>query len=381
MDLPSRWKMVGRSDAMMLVVLLMATWVVTPSTAQQQKVTTLPEPTVEVLLRQGVILGAQEEAGNGRIFYSFKTIPFAEPPVGNLRFKDPVPSGPWPGVRNGSIETPKCPQLTNSTVEGQEDCLYLSVYTPRPYRSNLPVMVWIHGGGFTNGYAEFLSPLPLLTKDVVLVVIQYRLATLGFLSTGDSELPGNLGLKDQRMALLWIQDNIHDLGGDPGKVTIFGESAGGASVHFHVLSPMSSGLFKRAIMQSGTTLCPWAIREDHKQVSRKIGEMFNCSSVSDPYPLSSAGLVACLRDVPYQDLISAQEDFVIFNNAPQVMMPRVDGHFLPDYPAILLRKGWYNKVDIISGVTQDEAAVISLSKIFDDFGRGDRTIFFFFLVK
>ncbi|ROT75313.1 hypothetical protein C7M84_006159 [Penaeus vannamei] len=182
--------------------------------------------------------------------------------------------------------------------EGSEDCLYLTVYTPKshalkatlpasqPFESDLPVMVWIHGGAFILGNSEDYRP-PLLTKDVVLVTVQYRLGTLvgsapppspplaryskdrmlavascriikhGWLplfqdssprGRGD---PGNLGLKDQVMALRWVQDNIRDLGGDPGKVTIFGESAGAGSVHHHVLSPMAAGLFQRAIMQSG----------------------------------------------------------------------------------------------------------------------------------
>ncbi|XP_042856542.1 juvenile hormone esterase-like isoform X2 [Penaeus japonicus] len=354
--------MVGERYSMEVrVAFLMTTWMAALS-MPMEKAATLPEQpeSVEVLLRQGAIAGAQSEAGNGRSFYSFKTIPFAEPPVGDLRFKDPIPAGAWPGVRNGSIATPYCPQLINSVVFGQEDCLYLSVYTPQPHRADLPVMVWIHGGGFTNGGAESFSPLPLLTKDVVLVVIQYRLATLGFLSTEDSELPGNLGLKDQRVALLWVQDNIHDLGGDPGKVTIFGESSGAASVHFHILSPMSSGLFSRAIMQSGMALCPWTLREDHKQVSAKIDQLFSCSRPGDLHPLNSSALVACLRNVSHQELTLAQEDFFIFNTDPQVMLPRVDGKFLPDHPAILLKKGWYNKVDFISGITQDEALLADL---------------------
>lgn len=353
--------MVRPSYTMKLRILLLAALMATLTKAQQQKATTSTEPSVEVRLRQGVISGDLSEAGNGRVFYSFKTIPFAEPPVGDLRFRDPVPAGPWAGVRNGSIATPKCAQLSNnSTVQGVEDCLYLSVYTPRPYASDLPVMVWIHGGGFTNGQGESYGPLPLLTKDVVLVVMQYRLGTLGFLSTEDSVLPGNLGLKDQRLALLWVQDNIRDLGGNPGQVTLFGESAGAGAVHFHVLSPMSSGLFCRAILQSGTSLCPWAMAENHREVADKIGQMMNCSRPYDQQPISSSALVACLRNAPYQDLIAAQKEFVIFNESPQVMLPRVDGHFLPDYPAILLRKGWYNKVDIISGVTQDEGAVLGL---------------------
>ncbi|XP_037804945.1 cholinesterase 1-like [Penaeus monodon] len=312
------------------------------------------EETVQVQLQQGVIEGARSEAGEGRFIYSFQTIPFAEPPVGDLRFKNPVPAAPWSGVRNGSLLTPMCIQqhaILGTKPEGQEDCLYLSVYTPRPYESDLPVMVWIHGGGFTIGGGGVYTPLPLLTKDVVLVTIQYRLSTLGFLSTGDSEIPGNLGLKDQTMALRWVQGNIRAFGGDPAKVTIFGESAGGASVHFHVLSPMSAGLFQRAIMQSGTAVCPWALREDHSEVAARFGEMFNCSGSS---PLTSSELVACLREVPAEDLIKAPKKFLVISEFPSVMTPSVDGEFLPDHPATLLREGRYNKVDVMTGVTKHE---------------------------
>ncbi|ROT66436.1 JHE-like carboxylesterase 1 [Penaeus vannamei] len=310
------------------------------------------------LLPSGVIEGARSEIAEGRFVYSFLTIPFAEPPVGDLRFKNPVPAAPWSGVRNGSLPTPMCPQLftlVEAKLQGQEDCLFLNVHTPRPHEADLPVMVWIHGGGFTIGNSAFYGPAPLLTKDVVLVVIQYRLSTLGFLTTGDDEIPGNLGLKDQTMALRWVQDNIRAFGGDPGKVTIFGESAGAASTHFHVLSPMSAGLFQRAIMQSGTALDPWAVREDHSDVATRFGEMFNCSGSS---PLTSSELVACLREVPAADLIEAPNKFKVFVDFPSVMAPSVDGEFLPDHPARLLRDGRYNKVDVITGTTQHEGQSI-----------------------
>ncbi|XP_042888719.1 venom carboxylesterase-6-like [Penaeus japonicus] len=298
-----------------------------------------------VQLQQGVIEGVRSEVGGGKIVYSFKSIPFAQPPVGELRFKDPQPAGAWTGVRNGSLPLPKCPQFgigmfkgEEAVVEGEEDCLYLSVFTPRPFASDLPVMVWIHGGGFLFGGGEEYKPFPLLTKDVVVVIIQYRLGTLGFLSTEDSELRGNLGLKDQTVALQWVQDNIRDLGGDPGKVTIFGESAGGASVDFHVLSPMSKGLFTRAIMQSGTALCPWASRRGHRDVATKLVELLNCTSVSLSPSLDSSALLTCLRGVPFDQLVTVQLQFNV----------------------TLLRKGLYNKVDIISGVTAHEGALFSI---------------------
>ncbi|XP_063592164.1 venom carboxylesterase-6-like [Penaeus indicus] len=358
-----------RSWLGIVVVFLVAT---STSAEEEEEEAPTPPPTVEVQLQQGVIKGLRNEAGEGRFFYSFKTIPFAQPPVGDLRFEDPLPAEGWTGVRDGSAVTPKCPQLSISTyvsgdgiiVEGQEDCLYLSVYTPQPQAKDLPVMVWIHGGAFILGCAEQYSPLPLLTRDIVLVVIQYRLATLGFLSTGDAELPGNLGLKDQTLALRWVQDNIRNFGGDPDQVTIFGESAGGASVHFHVLSPMSKNLFKRAIMQSGTSLCPWALREDHREVLTKLIPLFNCSGVHRiSGSLDSAATVACLKKVPAEKLTSVQLACNVWNGNPTVMLPRVDGEFLPDHPAVLLREGNYNKVDLIFGITKHEGETAALMTV------------------
>ncbi|XP_071528395.1 venom carboxylesterase-6-like isoform X3 [Panulirus ornatus] len=332
--------------------------------------------TVEVRLKQGVILARREEvdddASGGRrrrrrrYIYSFKGIPFAKPPVGDLRFRDPVPHGAWSGRRNGSFVPPFCPQLSleaslkgKTEVIGEEDCLYLNVFTPKlGTTAGLPVMVWIHGGAFVSGGSEDHDPRPLLTKDVVIVVLQYRLGTLGFLSTEDSVLPGNLGLKDQTLALRWVQDNIRDLGGDPARVTIFGVSAGGASAHYQMLTPHAKGLFSRAILQSGTALCPWALREDHRQVALRIGEHLNCSGVNaTPPDANTTQLLACLQEAPLHDIVLTPTIFSVWNSLPWVMAPRVDGVFIPDHPAALVRSGRYNHVDLMTGVTRDEGSV------------------------
>ncbi|XP_042887469.1 venom carboxylesterase-6-like [Penaeus japonicus] len=304
--------------------------------------------TVQVQLQQGAIEGSRSEALGGRPFYSFKTIPYAEPPVGKLRFEDPVAAGAWEGVRNGSLPPPACPQPLPTAETQKEDCLYLNVYTPRPFKSNLPVMVWFLPGAFIYGSMGLYRPEYLLRKDVILVVVQARLGILGFLSTEDSELPGNLGLKDQTLALQWVQSNIHDLGGDPDKVTIFGQNSGSVSVHYHILSPMSKGLFKRAIMQSGSALCSWAIREDHRMMANHIGRWLGCPV------MNSTELVNCLKKVPVEQLIA------VLNNlpSPYIMVPRIDGEFLPAHPATLVREGRYNRVDIISGKTRDEGSLL-----------------------
>nr|XP_027227009.1 cholinesterase 1-like isoform X1 [Penaeus vannamei] len=308
------------------------------------------EETVSVQLLQGVIEGSRSEAKGGKSFYSFQGIPYAEPPVGSLRFKDPLPAGAWEGVRNGSVAPPACPQPFYP-LKTSEDCLFLNVFTPRAYKSDLPVMVWFLPGAFVVGSMEIYRPEYLVAKDVVYVTVQSRLGILGYLSTGDSELPGNLGLKDQTLALKWVQDNIHALGGDPDKVTIFGQNAGGASVHYHILSPMSKGLFKRAIMQSGTALCSWSVREDHRYMAGQIGSILDCPGATENP--NSSDLVDCLKKVPADQLTAA----LLKMPTPYVMGPRVDGEFLPDHPATLVREGRYNRVDIIAGKTRDEGAL------------------------
>ena len=144
-------------------------------------------------------------------------------------------------------------------ISMSEDCLYLNIYVPAHAHegSNLPVMVWIHGGALTVGMASMYDGSMLAaTEDVVVVAIQYRLGVLGFFSTGDQHAKGNWGYLDQVAALRWVQQNIVHFGGNPDRVTIFGESAGGTSVSSHVVSPMSQGLFHGAIMESGVAVLP-----------------------------------------------------------------------------------------------------------------------------
>ncbi|NXI30481.1 SASB hydrolase, partial [Sterrhoptilus dennistouni] len=200
----------------------------------------------------------------------FLGLPFAKPPVGSLRFSEPQPPEPWEGVRDATSYPPMCLQdkvlgqyfsdiITNRKekvpLQVSEDCLYLNVYTPvsTGKQEKLPVLVWIHGGGLVSGAASSYDGSALAAFDnVVVVAIQYRLGVAGYFSTGDEHARGNWGYLDQVAALRWIQENIIHFGGDPGSVTIFGESAGGISVSALVLSPLAKGLFHRAISESGT---------------------------------------------------------------------------------------------------------------------------------
>ncbi|XP_037784828.1 venom carboxylesterase-6-like [Penaeus monodon] len=240
-------------------------------------------------------------------------------------------------------------------LSGSEDCLYLNVFTPagREPEERFPVMVWIHGGGYFSGAAVEYQPHVLMNHDIVLVVLQYRLGILGFLSTEDEVMPGNFGMKDQVMALRWVQENIHSFGGDADRVTIFGESAGGASVHLHIMSPKSAGLFKRAIMQSGSAISPWALGRQHREAAQHAGETLGCSDTS-----GSDVLLRCLQAADAKQLVELSQDFFEWFLFPVRMGPRVDGDFLPDDPEALLREAKHAHVDVLSGVTANEGAFV-----------------------
>jgi carboxylesterase type B len=221
----------------------------------------------EVTIEQGKLRGSTGTNLRGETFLKFQGIPYAKPPLGELRFKSPQPPKKWSGVfdaSKGGDNCYSCDMYRPELVLGSENCLVLNVYTKKisdEKEKNLcPVLFWIHGGGFVygSGSEDLYSPDYLITEDVVVVTINYRLGILGFLRLEDPSLgvPGNAGMKDMVMALKWVQRNIDKFGGDPNNVTIFGESAGGVSTHLLLLSPMSKGLFHKAIAQSGCAVGP-----------------------------------------------------------------------------------------------------------------------------
>ncbi|KAJ8933690.1 hypothetical protein NQ318_008408 [Aromia moschata] len=229
--------------------------------------TYVENPVVELPL--GKIEGAIKKSISGRNFLSFEGVPYGQPPVGKNRFEEPLPVEPWKGTKIAR-NIYKClqyrhlrPESTEEPVVGNEDCLYLNIYTPSlDARAELDVIVFIHGGAFMFNYGGFQGPEVLLDRDIVYVNFNYRLGPLGFLSTEDDVVPGNNGLKDQIEAFKFIRDYIRYFGGNPNSVTISGNSAGAASVHFHYLMKKSRGLFNRGISQSGTALNPWVLMEN-----------------------------------------------------------------------------------------------------------------------
>lgn len=261
--------------------------------------------------------------------------------------------------------------VPNPVVYGAEDCLYLNVYRPhrpkiteRPGSAKLPVMVYIHGGAFFSGAIDQGIHGPGYFMDngkVILVLMQYRLSTLGFLATGDAASPGNYGLKDQVMAMKWVKDNIAAFGGNPESITIFGQSAGGASVHMHMLSPSAKGLFAQAIAMSGSAIGPYNFPtmnplELTRQHAKVVG-LDNADSVS------TAQLIDRLREVDASLLISSVDALKFFDVDPltlyrPVVEPKnVAGAYLTDTPLNLLRSGKYTKVPFMTGLVQVEGAV------------------------
>ena len=206
----------------------------------------------QVQVQQGRLVGpSQGRTHHGKPFLSYLGVPYGAAPEGERRFQLPVPATPWEGelVADRSVSCPQYEPWSQSII-GVEDCLVVNVHATKEVlesgKPNTPVMVFIHGGGyvFGDGTPQLYGPDWILDFGVILVTLNYRLGALGFLSTGDKELPANLGLWDQRLALQWVQQNIAAFGGDPGRVTIAGESAGSMSVMFHVLSSQSTGLFQ-----------------------------------------------------------------------------------------------------------------------------------------
>ncbi|XP_052071092.1 carboxylesterase 1F-like [Mytilus californianus] len=197
-------------------------------------------------------------------YNEFRNIPFAKPPVGGLRFHQPVPYGSWSDIYDATRFGPSCIQSVNGIVDQyvpntntSEDCLVLNIYVPSGFsESNAKsVIIWVHGGGYYLGQGMFYDGSYLSgIGDVIVVTINYRLGVFGFFSTMDDVALGNYGLWDQQMAIKWVHDNIESFGGDPNSVTIAGQSAGAFSVALQALNPANKGLFHRVIAQSGARM-------------------------------------------------------------------------------------------------------------------------------
>ncbi|XP_050615850.1 bile salt-activated lipase isoform X1 [Macaca thibetana thibetana] len=287
----------------------------------------------------------------------FKGIPFAAP---TKALENPQPHPGWQGTLKAKSFKKRCLQatITQDSTYGDEDCLYLNIWVPQDRKQvsrDLPVMIWIYGGAFLMGSghgANFLSNYlydgeEIATRgNVIVVTFNYRVGPLGFLSTGDANLPGNYGLRDQHMAIAWVKRNIAAFGGDPNNITLFGESAGGASVSLQTLSPYNKGLIRRAISQSGVALSPWVIQKNPlfwaKKVAEKVGcpvddtaRMAKCLKVTDPRALTLA----------YKMPLAGMEYPMLYYLG---FIPVIDGDFIPDDPINLYANA--ADIDYIAGI-------------------------------
>ncbi len=315
-----------------------------------------PDPTV-VKLADGEIQGSMKTTT-----LEFLGIPYAKPPVGDLRWKAPQKPDPWTNVRNATQFGKRCAQLMDATLQNaasnDEDCLYLNVWTPFPAAKDpLPVMIWIHGGGNVNGSAS--EPVPFVNTgvfysgeflagghSVVVVSLNYRLGIFGFFDHPDlvaEGSSGNQGLRDQQMAFQWVHDNIAKFGGDPGNVTIFGESAGSFDVCMHMAAPSNAGLFHRAISESGGCTTVQPTRAQAEAAATSFAADVGCTG---------AGALACLRGKSVDSLMSSPD--VAAGNG---FGPDVDTQFMPDQPRTLYDTGKIAKVPYLLGSNTDEGTL------------------------
>nr|BAN20684.1 hypothetical protein [Riptortus pedestris] len=307
----------------------------------------------------GRVRGFKMSSRGGREFQAFTAIPYAKPPVGMLRFQPPKPVDPWKGLKDATGGVPYCLTMDTFSPEpkaiGVEDCLVVSVFTHN-VSGRAPVIVHIHGGGFIVGNAD-VKPLYLMDEDLVIVDVNYRLGILGFLSFEDEEMPGNQGLKDQSLALRWVQENIASFGGNPDCVTIAGESAGGYSVYHHTVSPLSRGLFHRAIAESGTSydigslMPPGYVRNN----AMRLAKYMDCEGNT------TQEIVTCLRNADPKELASQLVKYRVWQVDPlstfrPVLEPPGPGAFLTGKVS-----DWdHAPVPLLTGVTAAEGLLRAL---------------------
>ncbi|KAH8022913.1 hypothetical protein HPB51_006271 [Rhipicephalus microplus] len=275
----------------------------------------------------------------------FLGIPYAKPPIGSLRFKKPQAAEPWHGVYDATQARDSCVQpvyweVFEIPTALSEDCLYLNVWKPfSSTRYGFPVLFWVHGGMFQVGSAyeaRYNGSALAALNNVVVVSCNFRLSLLSFMDLNHTMTPGNLALWDQRAALQWVQRNIRAFGGDPGSVTVFGESSGAMLIHGHILSPHSRGLFHRVFLMSGSMSTDSCVNSVPKSIAgvNRISEALGCGryeGATDP-----AELLDCLRDLPAQDMCAVKSG---------ILRPTYENEFIPCRPSFAMKEGYFENYD------------------------------------
>ncbi|CAH1262099.1 BCHE [Branchiostoma lanceolatum] len=327
------------------------------------------EAVADVTTPAGRLVGLELDV-LGTTVHAFLGIPFAQPPVGERRFRRAEPAEPWDGIYNATRKPSACIQdvavfggqdsIYNTWMPDgpiSEDCLYLNVWQPTPVPTGAAVLVWIHGGSFQVGSSAlelYNGKYLAAAEGVVVVTVNYRVSTLGFMYTGTEGAPGNMGLTDQAMALKWVKENIASFGGDPSLVTIFGESAGGISIGYLQMSLDSRDLFNRGIVQSGAAVMPWG-RDSASAAYDKTIRF--AESVGCPSDKGMDAIIACLRRKDGQHLVdtSVLRDTFFF--------PVIDGNFLMENPGDALKDGNFKKADILIGSNTNEGTIFFANNI------------------
>ncbi|CAG9865380.1 unnamed protein product [Phyllotreta striolata] len=336
--------------------------------------------TTRVFLPDGVLQGHVLKSWNGNDFFAWQEIPYAAPPVNANRFRPPKEPLPWRGtVRNATKNTKVCMQYKPTALTPvpddltmSEDCLFLNVYSPVRSDPNelMPILFFIHGGGFFygSGAMQYYDPKYLMDYGVIVVTINYRLGPLGFLTTQNPTLPANNGLRDQLQALKWTIKNICAFGGDPNNITVMGESAGSTSAGFMQLSPLTKGMVQGYIMDSGSPLSPYAFQERAWYYAFKLARLLNkeYKAETDQFltdDFSSEDVMYVLRSASAENITNTQvdnDDYKINPIAATVIWLPVADDFGPD-PFVdipmeqALMQGSYNQVPLMTGMTSEEA--------------------------
>ncbi|CAG7827463.1 unnamed protein product [Allacma fusca] len=329
-----------------------------------------------VKTNSGKLRGILEISRNGGRYHAFLGVPFADPPN---RFEVAKPVTPWQDVRSAMNYGSICPQIDPirdglGNVIGDENCLYLNIFTPEEGRcqsEKLPVLFNIHGGSFLMKSGDSIHPKFFMDDCIVYVSTNYRLGALGFLTTGDEVIPGNLGMKDALLALKWTHDNIQFFQGNEEEVTLIGISAGAAFVTHFMASPAARGLFHRVIAQSGSALAPWAVGKCPQENARYLGQQFGCSETS------SSKLKECLSKINVADLVKNQffnKDWIMaaVNFDPVVEPADATEPFQTEDPYIRFKRGDSARVPLLTGVMKDEGisirgySILSTKAVLDD---------------
>ncbi|KAM4663289.1 cholinesterase-like [Discoglossus pictus] len=323
-----------------------------------------------VEIKQGKVSGIQLSVLSGSVT-AYLGIPYGEPPTGAHRFKKSEPRKPWQGIHKATEFGKSCYQYKDEAYselpgtamwmvnnEMSEDCLYLNVWVPSPKPKSCSVMVFIYGGGFISGTTSldlYDGSRLAYSEKVIVVSMNYRVGALGFLALpGNNNAPGNAGLFDQRLALQWVHENIEVFGGNPHSVTIFGHSAGAASVGYHVVSSGSHAYFKNAIIQSGSAIADWAISSnDHaRKLALKLAKNLGCSLEDDNV------IMTCLQNIDPVKMVEKQ----VFAETVYYLIyfgPVLDNDFLNDYPGNLVDQT-LKETNILMGVTKDDGNPFAL---------------------